>query len=32
MRKDDKEDLIALLIGFIIIAYIIITKNKDLDV
>ena len=32
MRKEDKEDLVALLIGFIIIAYIIITKNKDLDV
>ena len=29
MRKEDKEDLIALLIGFIIIAYIIITKNKE---
>lgn len=29
MRKEDKEDLIALVIGFIIIAYIIITKNKE---
>lgn len=29
MRKEDKEDLIALVIGFIIIVYIIITKNKE---
>lgn len=29
MRKEDKEDLILLLIGFIIIAYIIITKNNE---
>ena len=30
MRKGDKEDLIALVIGIIIIAYIIITKNKEI--
>lgn len=30
MRKEDKEDLIALVIGFIIIVYIIITKNNTI--
>jgi len=30
MRKEDKEDLIALVIGFIIIDYIIITKNNTI--
>jgi len=30
MNKEDKEDLIALFIGFIIIAYIIITKNNTI--
>ena len=30
MSKEDKEDLTLLFIGFIIIAYIIITKNKEI--
>jgi hypothetical protein len=30
MRKEDKEDLILLVIGFIVIVYIIITKNKEI--
>lgn len=29
MSKEDKEDLILLFIGIIIIAYIIITKNNE---
>lgn len=29
MRKEDKEDLIALLIGFIIITIILLTKNNS---
>ena len=29
MRKEDKEDLIAIVIGFIIIAYILLTKNNE---
>lgn len=30
MSKEDKEDLILLVIGFIVIVYIIITKNKEI--
>jgi hypothetical protein len=30
MSKEDKEDLLLLFIGFVIIAYIIITKNKEI--
>lgn len=30
MNKEDKEDLILLVIGFIVIVYIIITKNKEI--
>jgi hypothetical protein len=30
MSKEDKEDFILLVIGFIVIVYIIITKNKEI--